>query len=116
MKFWYRDEIRIDVLASDADPYGAKTWTPGAISRARVEDKVSTLRLPDGTQITSTLAIITDALCPAGARVWVAPASTSGAPRRFGSFVFGPDKGWREPLFVKAAHMPGVGRVTEIYF
>ncbi len=114
---WFKDQIRIDLLTGDADVDGAKTWTAGVVVLAKVDDKATVLRLPDGTEVKSSLAVMTHARCPEGARVFVAPLPSSGeGPRRFpASYAFA-DKQWRVPLVVRSSSSPGMPRVFELYF
>lgn len=117
MNFWFRDEIRIDPVASDSDVDGRKTYTAGTVTRGRVEDVLTVLRLPDGTEKKSTTRILTRQRCPEDARVFPAPLPASGdGGRAFpASYAFAETQ-CRTPILVKGAHMPGVGHITEIYF
>lgn len=116
MNIFLRDDLRIDVLAGDADVDGVKTWTAGDVIRGRIEDKITLIRLPDGTESKSDLAIFTRASCAYGSRVFPAPSSSTPAGRRFPTGFAFVDKNSRTPLLIKSAFMVGFGQVTEIYF
>ncbi len=117
LALWLKDQIRIDALATDANVDGVQTWTAGAIELARVEDKRTVQRQPDGTDVISTLSILCRAPIGLGSRIFVAPLPSSGdGPRKFPAGYAFSDKQFRVPLVVKSASMIGVGRVFEAYF
>lgn len=113
------DEIAVGVLQSSGpdDLHSFQNYADPVISRARIEEKISTVRAADGTSRKVNTVIATTTTIKDGDRVWLAPFVSNDAPRVFPVNYEFTDVNARSPVLVgNARKMSGGGGHFEVWF
>lgn len=102
------DQIAVGAFVDDSNLHGLPSYAAPVVVAARIEDRARTVRKQDGTTVTVTAWVVTNAmdLGPRD-RIWLAPSAGHNAPRTFPPGYVFLDSDARTPVEWKRARRRG---------